>query len=207
MVAVDRWRALLAVRRGTRLSLTEQMSLFAELTVLDLVTRGGALPAAWWRGPRREPHDIVTPARAFEVKAVGRTSSTVTIHGVDQLEPPGRPLALVLVEVVEAEDGRSLPDLVDGVLSRVDDLGDALWSLTAAGFDRAEPEHYPERFTVEDIGHLEVTDEVPRIVASSFGPTGAPTGLSRLQYRLDLDVLHPFVVRGEGALRGWAAGS
>jgi hypothetical protein len=205
--AVNRWRALLAARRGEKLTLTEQMSLFAELTVLDLVTQGAELPARWWRGPRREPHDIVTPDRAVEVKAVGRTSTGVTIHGVDQLEPPDRPLALVVAEVTEDRGGRTLPDLVDSVISRADDRGEVLWLLTAAGFERADAERYQERFTIRDIGHVEVSDALPRIVPSTFGAEGVPPGISRIEYRVDLDVLDPLLTRGENALRAWAVGT
>jgi len=205
--ALSRWRALLATRRGIKLSLTEQMSLFAELTVLDLVTRGERLSAQWWRGPRREPHDIVTPRRALEVKAVGATSSTVTIHGIDQLEPPGLPLALVVVEVAEDPNGRSLPELIDAVLSRVEDLGEALWLLTAAGFERVDSDRYDERFTVVDVGHVQVSDALPRVVESSFGPAGLPMGVSRVAYHIGLDILDPLLTRGEHALRTWAATS
>jgi hypothetical protein len=205
--AVSRWRALLATRRGEKLTLTEQMSLFAELTVLDAVTQGAELPSRWWRGPRREPHDIVTPARAVEVKAVGSTSVGVTIHGVDQLEPPGRPLALVVAEVAEDRGGRTLPELVDAVLARADDRGEALWLLTAAGFERADAERYQERFTISDIGHVEVSNALPRVVPSSFGAGGVPSGVSRIEYRLDLNVLDPLLIRGESALRAWAVGA
>ncbi|WP_433287762.1 PD-(D/E)XK motif protein [Pseudonocardia sp. CA-142604] len=205
--AVSRWRALLATRRSEKLTLTAQMSLFAELTVLDLVTAGAELPARWWRGPRREPHDIVTPDRAIEVKAVGATSSTVTIHGVDQLDPPDRPLALVVAEVSEEPGGRTLPELVDAILSRVNDRGEALWLLTAAGYERGESERYQERFVVTGIAHVEVSEALPRIVSSSFGPGGVPVGVTKVEYRLAMDVLEPLLTRGEKALRVWAVGS
>lgn len=201
--AVARWRTLLATRRSRRLTLVEQMSLFAELSVLELVTSGSTLEAAWWRGPRREPHDIVTPHRAIEVKAIGGSSTAVTIHGIEQLEPPGRPLALVVAEIDEEPSGRSLPELVDAVLARVDDRGELIYLLTSVGYERAEAERYQERFAMNGIGHVEVADGFPRIVESSFAVGGLPAGLSGVEYRLSLDVVEPLLTPGDGPLRSW----
>ncbi|WP_214401839.1 PD-(D/E)XK motif protein [Pseudonocardia lacus] len=200
---VARWRALLGTRRGQLLTLVGQMSLFAELTVLDLVTRGRPLDIAWWRGPLREPHDIVLPDRAVEVKAVGATSTSVEIHGVQQLEPPGLPLALVLVDVQEDRDGATLPELVGRVLGRVADRGEAGRLLAAAGYSTPDADRYDERFAVTGLGTVEITEAVPRIVPSSFGPDGVPKGIGAVTYHLGLDSLDVHVQRGESALLEW----
>lgn len=200
---LGRWRTLLATHRARLLTLVGQMSLIGELTVLDLVTRGEPLDISWWRGPRREPHDIVLPAFAIEVKAIGATSASVEIHGVHQLEPPGVPLALVLATVAESDSGTTLPELVNRVLARVSDRGRAVRLLTAAGYAQADSDRYRERFAVTEIAHAEVTDAVPRIVPRSFGDAGVPTGVDGISYRIDLDVLDGLVARGETALLDW----
>lgn len=200
---VSRWRALLSTHRARLLTLVGQMSLFAELTVLDLVTRGGDLDISWWRGPRREPHDIVLPASALEVKAIGAASTSVEIHGVKQLEPPGARLALVLATVGEDDSGTGLPDLVEQVLGRVQDRGAAIRLLAAAGYVQADADRYRERFIVADLAHAEVTDAMPRIVPQSFGPAGVPKGVDGVNYRLELDALDGLAVRGETALVHW----
>jgi hypothetical protein len=203
---VGRWRALLGTRRGRLLTLVGQMSLVAELTVLDLLTRDAPLDVSWWRGPLREPHDIVLPDRAVEVKAIGATASTVEIHGLEQLAPPGLPLALVLVEVQEDADGTALPDLVDRMLGRATDRGAMLRLLAGAGYSTSDSDRYDERFAVTGLGTIEVTDAVPRIVASSFH-TGVPAGVTGVTYRIGLDALDPLVLRGESALVAWAGGA
>lgn len=204
---VSRWRALLGTRRGHLLTLVGQMSLVAELTVLDLVTRDVPLDISWWRGPLHAPHDIVLPDHAFEVKAVGTTASTVEIHGLGQLEPPGLPLALVLVDVQEGDDGTTLPDLVDRVLGRATDRGAAIRLLAGAGYSTSDADRYDERFVVTGLSTVEITDAVPRIVTSSFGAGGVPAGVAGVTYRLGLDALDTFVVRGESALLAWAGGA
>lgn len=200
---VARWRALLGTRRGRLLTLVGQLSLFAELTVLDLATHDRALDVSWWRGPLREPHDIVLPDRALEVKAVGMTSTTVEIHGVHQLEPPGMPLALVLATVSESDGGTTLPALVEEILNRVDNRGETVRRLGAAGYSGSDADRYVERFAVTDLGVIEVTEALPRIVPTSFGDAGIPHGVDGVAYRIGLDALDPHTARGETALNDW----
>jgi hypothetical protein len=200
---VGRWRALLGTHRARLLTLVGQMSLFAELTVLDLVTRSRTLDISWWRGPRREPHDIVLPGCALEVKAIGAATSSVEIHGVHQLELPGKPLTLVLATLAEEDTGTGLPDLVERVLGRVDDRGKAVRLLAAAGYAPADAERYRERFAVTELAHVEITETVPRIVPQSFGTAGVPTGVDGITYRIELDALDGFATRGETALLDW----
>ncbi len=200
---LEHWRTLLATRRARLLTLVGQMSLVGELTVLDLITRGDALDISCWRGPRREPHDIVLPRLAVEVKAIGTTSTEVEIHGVHQLEPPGVPLALVLATVAQSDSGTTLPELVERILARATDRGRAVRLLTAAGYAQADAERYRERFAVTEIAHTEVTDTVPRIVPKSFGVSGVPAGVDGITYRIELGALDSLVARGETALTDW----
>lgn len=205
--AVQRWRTLLATRRSSKLTLTQQMSLFAELVVLAMVSGGERTDPRWWCGPLREPHDILLPTFALEVKAVGESSQSVTIHGVEQLQPPDRPLALVVVEIVQDNEGRTLPDIVDEFMGRTTDAGETLWRLAKAGYERLDADRYQERFTVVGMSYLEVTDSTPRIVEASFAAGSLPPGISRLQYRVDLEELGPRMTRGENALLSWVAGA
>ena len=56
------------------------------------------------------------------------------------------------------------------------------------------------------LGTVEITDAVPRVVATSFG-AGVPTGVAGVTYRIGLDSLAPFVLHGDGALLGRAGGT
>lgn len=204
---IGRWRALLSTRRARLLTLAAQMSLFAELTVLDVAGRDGDVSAQWWRGPKGEPHDILLPTHALEVKAVGPGSTSIEIHGLGQLDQPGRPLALVMATVSEADDGRTLPELVDDLLTRCDDRGEAIRLLAQAGYSRADAERYTERFSISDLVMIEVDASVPRIVTASFGANGVPEGVDGVVYRIDLAALAPHYRKGEGAIRAWLEGT
>lgn len=200
---VRQWRSLLATRSSSLLTMVAQMGLFAELTVLDLAASDGRVETAWWRGPRQEPHDIVLPARALEVKAVGSSSTSIEIHGLHQLEAPQRPLALVVLTLTEADEGRTLPDLVEEMLGRFDNRGEAIQLLSHAGYSRVDADRYTERFTITDAAIVEIDDSVPRIVPGSFGPSGVPLGLCGVVYRIQLSALAPRIQRGLSAIHAW----
>lgn len=200
---VGRWRALLETHRPRLLTLVGQLALFGELTVLSVVTQDRPLDISWWRGPLREPHDIVLPECAVEVKTVGGSSTAVEIHGAGQLDPPGVPLALVIVTVVEDAGGTGLPELVEQILARATDRGKAVRLLAAAGYSESDADRYTERFAVADLAHTEVTDAVPRIVAASFTKGSLPLGVDGVTYRIDLDALDHLVERGGSTLREW----
>lgn len=206
IAVVSRWRSLLATRRQPLLTLTGQMSLIAELHVLDLSRAGRPLDISTWRGPLREPHDIVLDRCALEVKAIGATSHSIEIHGEHQLEPPGKPLALVVVRVTESVDGETLPDVVGRVTVTSPDQSEVLKRLSAAGYTPADGPRYVERFTVHSIEFVEVDGSVPRIVPASFAAGMTPVGVEHLTYQLMLDSLDPLLVRGESSLVQWIHG-
>lgn len=181
---VGLWRELLRVGRGTILSHVEQIALFAELVVLRQV----ASPADWvacWRGPHREPHDILAESFAVEVKATGAGSTDVEIHGIRQLEPPGRPLWLCLVQLDEGEAGRTIAELAEEMLGKA---ASAQFRrlLGLSGYLSTDQGKYTTRFDDPEFWVVEVDADFPRIVNASFGVGGAPAGLTQVNYKLDL---------------------
>lgn len=203
---VRRWRSLLSSGPRRTLSPTEQMAMFAELYVLELVHPVGPIDATSWRGPLREPHDIVLPKLAFEVKAIGPDSDYVTIHGIDQLAPPDVPLALVLVTLTQSgADAELLPDVVDRFLGRASDRVEALRRLRAADYSPLDRDAYPTLYAVSSIECIEVGERTPRIVRSSFAEGSVTDGIDRVSYRLELARVRPATVVGTAALRSWAA--
>lgn len=200
---IDKWRTLLTARGGRLLTLPRQVALFAELTVLDILAEVSELHSSWWRGPLREPHDIVGPSAAIEVKAVGAASSEVEIHGAHQLDPPGMPLALVLIETTEVADGRTVSDLARSFLNRASDAGLARRLLAQAGWCPADADAYTTRFAANQIVHIEVSAEIPRVVPELFVAGDLPTGVVSMNYSVAVDALNPHAVRGESALQEW----
>ncbi len=112
--AVDRWRELLRARSETGLDARQEMGLFGELRVFEVILETlGPLPVDIWRGPFMEPKDFLLDDRFVEVKSCGPAQSTVSIHGLDQLSlADGLPGLLVILEVYEASSGRSIEDVV-----------------------------------------------------------------------------------------------
>jgi hypothetical protein len=204
---VARWRALMATGSRRLLSLTAQMSLIAELYVLDAAHTGDDVDVLTWRGPLQEPQDILLSGCALEVKAVGASTNTVEIHGVQQLQPPDKPLALVIVEVVESPDGITLPQHVDRFLSATADRGEALRRLSAAGYAAADAERYDQGFAITEVAFVEVDDTIPRIVPSSFEAGNVPSGVESITYHVVLDALTARLSRGESSLRAWIEGT
>lgn len=181
---VGLWRELLRVGRGTILSHVEQMALFAELSVLEQVVA----PANWvdcWRGPHREPHDILAESFAIEVKAIGASSREVEIHGIRQLDPPGRPLWLCLVELDEGETGFTIAELAENMLQDAASLHFRRL-LGLSGYLSTDQGRYTTRFVDPTFSVIEVTSDFPRIVDASFGVGGAPAGLVAVNYKVDL---------------------
>ncbi|QSE93904.1 PD-(D/E)XK motif protein [Rhodococcus pseudokoreensis] len=203
IAVVNRWRSLLQIRSRRVLTYVGQLALFGELFVLKMTEERNRVRISSWRGPLREPHDIVLDDRAVEVKTVGLASTSIEIHGVRQLEPPGVPLALVVVSVEEDPDGRTLPELVTSLLDTVDDRSEAIRRLGAVGYTVRDSEHYKQRFSVPTVEHVEVSDNTPRIVPSTFAAGGVPGGVDRLVYSVELSSLRSWLTAGEPALRDW----
>lgn len=200
---VDRWRTLLASRGRQRLSESAQRGLAAELLVLFMVSPTGAIDVECWRGPLSEPHDILLPDRALEVKSIGAQSRNVEIHGSAQLAPPGKPLALVLVQLVEGSEGESIPDLANHLLHNSIDRALALSRLSLVGYSAVDSDNYSTRFRIGELLFADVDERFPRIVPNSFVGGIVPDEISYLTYGLTLSALKPHLKTGRTALIDW----
>lgn len=201
---IERWRALFAARGKRQLSPQAQAALIAELYVLALAFRDRPVQIASWRGPVGESHDILLPGCALEVKALGEVTTTVEIHGLEQLEPPGVPLALVLVEVVADDSGDTVADVITDILDRADDRARAAGRLARIGFSPADAHSYTVRYRVGTVRTVAIGEAVPRIVPSSFA-ADVPSGVVSVTYTLQVAALVPFARTGESELERWIA--
>jgi len=202
--AVDRWRELLRARSATGLDVREEMGLFGELRVFEVMLETlGPLPVDVWRGPLKEPKDFVLVDRFVEVKSCGPAQTAVSIHGLEQLSlADGLPGLLVILEVYEAASGRSIENVVTslenhGVQSSV--LRERLLEVGWA------PTSDPRRWEVADVVVAEVAD-IPRLATESIAG-GVPMGVSRVEYQLDLAVVRAKCRLGVAALVASLTGS
>lgn len=201
---VDRWRTLLTARGRRKLSESAQRGLAAELNVLLMVTPAGhSIDVGCWRGPLSEPHDIVLPKCAIEVKSVGAQTRNVEIHGIFQLSPPGKPLALVLVQLIEEQEGETISELAERLVNRAADRSLAQSRLSLAGFSQLDADDYSLRFKVGDILVGDVDGDFPRIAPSSFTNGAAPAGISYLTYGLEFSAIKQHLRPGFSALIEW----
>ena len=199
--SVKRWRLLFEVRRHSAMSLEGQLGIFGELEILKRCFADLPIDISMWRGPLGEPHDILLPACAVEVKAVAPDSQSIHINGLEQLNPPeGRPLILVVVSAAEDQDGTTLQDCVDEVEARATDPGLLRRRLAQVGFLVGDERSGRRRFTISQVAHLLVQDPIPRIVPSSFSSGDVPIGVGAVTYAIDLGVLTEYWTVGEVAL-------
>ncbi|MEV5731341.1 PD-(D/E)XK motif protein [Streptomyces pharetrae] len=185
---LEAWREMFA-GRGGRLTVSEQRGLFGELTVLEHLLQGNAFlrPTHIWTGPDRQPHDFRLPNRSWEVKTLGRSRSTIEIHGLDQLAPPpSGDLTLILVRLVEDASGTSLPELAERVVNAAEDSRGVIEQLAKVGYSAANADLYATtRYGRPQLLGLTVDTDFPALTHASLrGPL--PAGIEAVQYTLDV---------------------
>jgi Putative PD-(D/E)XK family member, (DUF4420) len=191
LTVIERWRRLLRASALATLRENERLGLFAELSVLEALCRDDeAVAAAHWVGPLRGAHDFELEATCVEVKAVGRESSTVTVHGFEQLDThDGRPLYLLIATVLDDPDGLSIPELVVRLRHLLADDPDFDRRLASARVDLTDPVLNGSSYSVTSLSIVAVDASTPRIVASSFVAGCVPEGLDLVRYQVDAAVL------------------
>lgn len=189
ITTLRRWRDLL---RAWSLSMSHEaeMGLFAELHVLELLTRASrSLAPEIWRGPHHEPKDIVAHDYWIEVKAAAPSSQYVWIHGLDQLQDlPGADGYLAVVTVVEDADGRTIEDVAAELRSRCDDRREFEALLLLA---RWVPHADAHRWVAVDLDVVRASD-CPRLPA----PDQLHAGIGRVRYEIDLAITRSHRLQG-----------
>ena len=176
-----------------------------------------------WAGSAPSARDFQIGAVGVEVKTTQGASSTHHVEGVHQVEL-GRPnddvvethlfmLSLGISWISTEVEGRSLPELVDSVLSHLDDIDDRADTLArikqyggdaALGYDHERDQgktRYATRFYFRFERLYDMTDERLRLLtsASLAGLTNVDRGSVKFRVVLDDSI------RGErNPVNGWA---
>ncbi len=186
--ALEDWKALLAGNRDV-LSPSALAGLFGELQILRSVVERDPGAIGVWTGPTGSAKDFHRGSHAVEVKAtLAPEGRTVHIHGADQLdvEAPGR--LLLHWMRVRSDRGVSVPDLVDAIRSRIDDLTAFRGLLGRVGYHETVREVYArQRFEVVEQRTYEIGPGFPRIVPAALTGDALLGGVGPLQYLVDLD--------------------
>jgi hypothetical protein len=192
------WRRFIEGTSEYPLSLEKICGLYGELIYLERFRSMGVLDALdLWKGWDGSRHDFGRNGHALEVKSsLKRDGRTCQINGALQLLPPADgSLLLGYLKLEAADDGRSVPELVDGLISGGVERFDLFDRLKAVGYLPIHEDHYRTvRFvTLEDLLY-EVSEGFPRIIPDSFAAGSLPAGVSGLVYSVDLLSQPPFPI-------------
>ncbi len=178
--ALADWERLLRSRR--RLSDTEEMGLWGELAFVDRMPDVDAAIRCW-RGPFGDPVDFLGAGVGLECK----TTKIRLQHHVS-LSQVLRPLGDVPVYLVsqwagiDAQAGRTVSDLVDGIAGRTTETVALERALLAVGYSRADAALYKARFVLLEAAHWFAESDVPSIRQMD-------TGITQVRYVVQLDEL------------------
>ena len=180
-------------RGGEGLSAEAERGLWGELFFLREhlwpLLDGAALDI--WFGPLGAPQDFKSGGLAVETKTLAPTAATVKINSEWQLDTANlERLFLVAMRLDEAENGESLPQIIESLRARCDAnrLRRLNGLLLEAGYFEAHTASYGAHlFSVSAQSLFEVADGFPRLRAANIAP-----GLSRVVYQLDLSVCGAF---------------
>lgn len=182
------WRSLLSGARRT-LGPSELAGLFGELTLLRAMIELDPGAVGFWTGHSRTAQDFHRGSVALEVKTTTSPEGrTVRIHGVGQLDGGDAGRLLLTWFRLRTDVGRTLPDLIDEILTATDDETAFLAALRDAGYLMADREVYARRvFDVVEQRTYEIGPGFPRITAAGLTDDAALAGVDGIHYDLDLD--------------------
>jgi hypothetical protein len=182
-LTIGRWRRLF--RAGVRRSLSEQqrLGLYAELTLLrEFLSVDADLSPSVWTGPDRQPHDFELDGGCVEAKGLGRTSPSITVHGLDQLDThDDKSLHLALVTVVVDDSGNTINELVHQLKETFVDGAGFVAQLGKSGWTADDPLTAATPYAVESISVHQVNATTPRLVRGSL-KADLPEGIDDVRY-------------------------
>jgi len=194
---LEGWRTLIDKAPQDQLSREALVGLFGELHFLHKLAQINPDCLSVWTGPGVPPgrHDFRRDDYSLEIKTTTtRRGRSCEIHGLLQLEPPpGGTLALCFVRVELAEAGRSVPALIDEIISAGVPRIALLEKLALLKYSTIhEPDYRSIRFSILEEHPYIVGPDFPRIVATSFAGGQLPPGVNYVNYGIDLSMAPPF---------------
>lgn len=183
--SIERWRQLMRSAAARHLSRERLFGLFAELSVLLEVLKRDSSAVSAWTGPEGGTHDFELKSGCLEVKALGLAGDTVRVHGLDQLDTHDeRPLVLVVMSVVEGDDGLTIRELVDDIRAVVSDDAAFDAALVRAGWGASGVQN-AERLGIADSFRFSIGSGAPGLRRDQF-IDGALRGVDRLDYDMQI---------------------
>lgn len=189
---LEDFRALLTARPPSQVERSRIAGLVAELVVLNRLLDLSASAWRTWRGPVGDRHDFRVADASLEVKASLRAGSvTITIHGLEQLEPASGGSLHLAHFVLEPVSGGPLTigNLGRRALAQADDPGGLRDLLAACGCPDVHGYAWNrDAFRMESESLYRVEGDFPRMVPSGFRGGSPPPGVGKVTYVVDLSV-------------------
>lgn len=176
---VEEWQFLLGRRH--LLSPEQQLGLWGELWVISRASNTDGILGAWL-GPDQEPVDFFHDAIGLEVKVTRHAH----VHYVSQtqVDRPRGEFETYLLSMwvgIDSNQGISLAESVDLLLSKVSDPMALLRKLAQVGYTPHDRAEYDSRFLVLEEPRWFRVEDVPRVRAIDEGVTN-------VRYIVTLDV-------------------
>lgn len=193
---LKRWQTFLMQNVLVSLSFTMQMGLFAELYFLKNVlipSRGVTAAITAWGGPEADKQDFSFADLVVEIKSYKTSRGPqVTISSSHQLFSNDKPLFLVAYGLTEAENGKSIADLI----SELDNLFSSESVTIIQSFEQKLIEfgYMPGlvydvmyKFVVDSERGFSVEKDFPKIL-----PHQTPSEIVAINYTIDLQFCTSF---------------
>lgn len=188
---LDVWQSILSTR--TRLSPEAEVGLFGELLLVRAFLETGALGGTGWRGGFNEEHDFGFSVADVEVKTTSGEKRRHWVHGLTQLVRTGEtPLWVLSVQITRGghEQGETLPELIDSVLSMVDESERIVVdsNLSQIGWADEQRDLFANSWRLRTTPlALQVDDDFPRLTPGLLARASIDTSpLRQVIYEIDL---------------------
>ena len=184
---VDEWRDLFRPgRENVNASAVE--GLVGELLVVrELASRDPLTAVEPWVGPTSARHDFESSVADIEVKTAVEHRTSVTIHGLDQLQQTeGRRLILALIHLRLDGQGSTVVDIVDELVQTGVPRVDLHRRLAGVGYHETRPEPWQQHRWVHEATTLwEVGSDFPGVRRSDLADQRT-RAIGRLSFELEL---------------------
>ena len=175
----DRWIGLL----GDRKSKKKCYDYIAEMIILHKLFEKDK--STYWAAREKGSHDIECDKASFEVKStIKKSDLNVTISSQHQLFSE-KPLYLTFVRMEKSNEGVSINDMENILVSDGYDKSVIAKYLEESGFIKGSRIR-DEKYKVLEIRKYFVNDEFPKITKDSFVNGAFPSSIVKLIYTIDL---------------------
>ncbi len=187
---IEEFRSLLLPDQIAAVPPSRIAGLAGELLVLERFLRNSPTGVLAWRGPTGDRHDFRRGGESLEIKTSTRAgTSSVTIHSLDQLDPPNDGRLHLLHLVLEPLQGGqiSVGTLAKACHALTDQPKVLAERLTAVGCPNPESEEWNRlTFRRESEALYEVALGFPRLSRSFLSSVPGIEGIRSVEYSVDL---------------------